>query len=1593
MRTHMHPRTRTRSIINGVWGLLGTTVVLSMGGCPADITVGTKGAPTQGSQIGITASPATGPISGGTVVTFTSQYGGFDERTSVLFGEESAAEVHVYNANVMTAVAPPGLPGSVPLRLHAPVDSALRIVVNQQGTGWVRLIDQQPIVIHAGEFKYYVVPPDDGADSDHDGLTDAEELVGWEIWVDPFGLGLGTDTFGNTSEKTRYTVFGDPNKSDTDGDGLTDHEEYMIKCDPAKNDTDGDGLHDFEEWTRWLTSPTSVDSDGDARGAAGALPVNQALFDGAELITQELIQSSDELMISEYVEGPGYDRAIEIFNPRDTAVDLAAGAYALRIANGDPIPLAGTILPRRTYVVAHSVASDALRARSQQQVALAFDGAQPVALLRGTRVVDSIGGPGAAMTPDTSQLQALFRMPITPVWQEFVPDASGTLVAIDVQFEIYGPASNATMTVSRAGVELGTDTKPLPAGVTTHVLRFEFTIPVTAGETLRFTVSYDNQTAQIRYHAPVNIYPQGECSIHPSVDLYFATWLGSGPQSDGMKSLRDQTLRRRAAFFLGDTDANDPIDLSEFDALPAGSIEGLGEHAYRPVPYRVISGGTSPALEDTDGDGRSDYDEWTTDLYLARVADLPRVDVEIVGPIDVRLNVEYAEEQASTKEYSTSLANTTGTNTTTTDGYTNKLGATLGYSFQIENELEVGIPVTGGSSKVSVGIEASINYERSWEHSVAREQLDTTEQTISEIESDSQTFTEVASDGSLSAGVVIRNRGTVAFTLDNIGITVQQWKPVVDPDNPEVTGELRTVATLLPALDGVSLAPGEATEPLQFSAQGVNGDLIREFLARPVGISYRPAYFDLLDAEGRNYAFMREFAFRQCAWIEIDQGDGQPERYLISASVDREPDGAPAGIRLGSALRDVLGIEYTSEERMHQGQPLGRVLTQLRGVPAGGPTSQQFWTVLGSPENITSADFDDILLKPGDTVTLILMRDNDADGAFAIEEQVMGTRDDADSTEIDARDSDGDGLSDIAETRNTLDAAGNTVLAGWEVRLNGAAAGDGYWVVSSPIQADADQDGLSDLQEKSRGTDPAKRDSDGDSLNDAADPAPLYTARIMYVNAARPNGDGSSWESAIPSLWEAIRAVREANTNGSANDDYSAVWVAAGQYVVEPNYPLYIDFPIQVLGGFRGDETKASQRNPDPFTNATVITGLGAPNTGLSQVINTNGVVIDGFVLDRGYSTPLRSAGGLKVFGGGQHVFRNLLFFGNETSGSDSGAAAFLERTQATFVNCTFVQSKNTGSLHGHGGALRVVEDASARLVDCDFVDNVAICVAQQYAFGGAISITNRGSVTLERCRFERNRVGQASNPPNAYRGDGGAVHVGSGGKCSADACEFLYNGMNRDYTGGLGGTESGGAVAVAGTFIATNCTFYRNNSFAAGSAVSLTGSAKAALTNCTVTHNTVGDSVGFVQAGAIYAPGATAGIVIENSIVIRNWKFAGGAFITPVDAQVSGFDGSAIRNSLIENLVVPSQGVRFYDAADTEFGEVFKDQLAGDLRLKDSRYGIDSGSVFPDIDPWTAGLQPLPLVDVRGLPRFMDGNQDGYIAPDFGAHEFVGAP
>ncbi len=102
------------------------------------------------------------------------------------------------------------------------------------------------------------------------------------------------------------------------------------------------------------------------------------------------------LFFSEYVEGGGFNKALELANLGGTDVDL--GAYSIQIfANGNttpnaPIALSGTLGAGEVYVVANNQAANQVVAVADTLTsAISFNGDDAVVLLLNNNIVDSIG--------------------------------------------------------------------------------------------------------------------------------------------------------------------------------------------------------------------------------------------------------------------------------------------------------------------------------------------------------------------------------------------------------------------------------------------------------------------------------------------------------------------------------------------------------------------------------------------------------------------------------------------------------------------------------------------------------------------------------------------------------------------------------------------------------------------------------------------------------------------------------------------------------------------------------------------------------------------------------------------------------------------------------------------------------------------------------------------------------------------------------------------------------------------------------------------------------------------------------------------------
>ncbi|MGD9612039.1 MAG: S8 family serine peptidase [Kiritimatiellia bacterium] len=113
------------------------------------------------------------------------------------------------------------------------------------------------------------------------------------------------------------------------------------------------------------------------------------------------VDTNCAVLISEYIEGSGNNKALEIYNPTAEALDLVAGQYYVMgyqngsMAVGYTIALTGTIPSQDVFVLANSSADAAILAAADMTAAtLAFSGDDAVVLRSGGTngpVVDSIG--------------------------------------------------------------------------------------------------------------------------------------------------------------------------------------------------------------------------------------------------------------------------------------------------------------------------------------------------------------------------------------------------------------------------------------------------------------------------------------------------------------------------------------------------------------------------------------------------------------------------------------------------------------------------------------------------------------------------------------------------------------------------------------------------------------------------------------------------------------------------------------------------------------------------------------------------------------------------------------------------------------------------------------------------------------------------------------------------------------------------------------------------------------------------------------------------------------------------------------------------
>ncbi len=504
----------------------------------------------------------------------------------------------------------------------------------------------------------------------------------------------------------------------------------------------------------------------------------------------------------------------------------------------------------------------------------------------------------------------------------------------------------------------------------------------------------------------------------------------------------------------------------------------------------------------------------------------------------------------------------------------------------------------------------------------------------------------------------------------------------------------------------------------------------------------------------------------------------------------------------------------------------------------------------------------------------------------------------------------------------------------------------------------------------------------------------LADAEVYRVVAeGSPGGDGLSWATAFDNLHAALAAA------GPGDE----VWVASGTYVpstTDSTVSFVVPSGIGLYGGFAGNETARSQRDPD--ANVTVLSGdVGGDDTfdgsqwvlvfgdlgNSGHVLDATGVdastVIDGFTISQGWigpagtisTNPLLWGSGLYMPGGSATV-RNCRFLSNRAA-FGPGAGAYVYDGSPVFENCRFEYNTchiaDGGGLFTGGDGSPIVRDTlfAYNSITFDNIDNV----------GGGWDNETTGPALVERCRF----IGNSVLPFFVYGGVGygGGFNSFSGG-CDVRDCEFINN---RAPVGG-------GMITWADSKV-TNSLFAGNwapeqpdvggfdqGGIGGGLAIFSFAQRSAIVTNCTITANRTDGEGG----GAV---GIASGLLDMRNCIIYDNTTTHPDFAGYSRAEIAGFfeltrcDVRGIFGPPAVGEDIPDPGTY---PTEIDADPLFVDPSGGDYRLSTGSPAIDAG--YNDLVPAWA------TTDLDGNQRFVDDPATpdtgiGNPPVDLGAYEF----
>jgi len=443
--------------------------------------------------------------------------------------------------------------------------------------------------------------------------------------------------------------------------------------------------------------------------------------------------------------------------------------------------------------------------------------------------------------------------------------------------------------------------------------------------------------------------------------------------------------------------------------------------------------------------------------------------------------------------------------------------------------------------------------------------------------------------------------------------------------------------------------------------------------------------------------------------------------------------------------------------------------------------------------------------------------------------------------------------------------------------------------------------------------------------------------KVIYVDvAAMGDNDGSSWANAFNCLQDALAVAVSGDTIRVAEEIYRPD-EGIDQVPGDREATFKLINGVAIYGGFPSGGGAWGDRDPSVYE--TILSGdlLGDdnPTTPVEDLFDDPTRGENSYTVVTCSETDLPTIlDGFTITGGNADVYG-----GNPDHWKWGGGGMYNDtEAEPTVTNCTF-----SGNVARRGGGM-YNDNGSPTVTDCTFSGNSA-------DLRGGGMYNDNGSPTLTKCTFSGN-----------HAGDGGGMY-NEGSDPTLRNCTFSGNDIRMD-GGGMLNYDSDPTVS--------GCTFSGNEAGWSGGGMNNTFSSSPTLTNCTFSGNSASGSGGGMRNYYNSNPTVTNCILWGNTASsegneIYNYDTTNIPVISYCDIADSGGSGGGWDISL----------------GTDSGGNIDADPLfisvPDDLRLQAGSPCIDAGD----------NTAVTEANDLDGLPRIIDGDNDGISTVDMGAYEW----